>query len=336
MSHSATAPAPLIEVTRAGHIESVHAGHAVVMGPEGEVLASWGDPAALIYPRSSCKMVQALPLVEGPMGADLPQHRLALCCASHSGRAEHVGAVGDWLSDMGLTDDDLRCGVSEPQDRDERNRLIRDADQPCQIHNNCSGKHAGFLLLNQQLRGGPEYVDPEHPVQQAIRQALEDVTEVASPGYGIDGCSAPNYLTTPMGLARATMRFATARSDGDLRARAMVRLREAMMAHPSLVAGSGRTCTELMTAMGRRAAIKTGAEGVFIAIVPERGIGIALKIADGTPRASEAAITGILIALGVLDADDPAAQRRLGPMKNWRGIEVGDIRLAPGFADRPF
>lgn len=333
--NGAAAGAPLVEVWRGGRLESLHMGHAVVMGPGGQVLGAWGDPGLAIFPRSSCKMIQALPLVMRDHARALTPQRLALSCASHEGGAEHFGAVSAWLADLGLAEGDLRCGAQPARDRDEVARLMQAAEAPCQIHNNCSGKHAGFLMLGQALGGGPEYVDPDHPVQQAVRAAFEEATEEVSPGYGIDGCSAPNFMTSTQGLARAVTAFAVARDSGDARDRAMVRLREAMMAHPSLVAGRGRACTELMRAMAGKAAVKTGAEGVFVGIVPGRGVGIALKIADGATRAAEAAMTGILIALGLLQANDPAALRRLGPITNWRGTEVGEVRTAPGFADRP-
>lgn len=334
--HSGSAQgAAMIEVWRGGRLESLHGGHAVVMGPGGQVLAEWGDPGLAIFPRSSCKMIQALPLMETGRGSHLPSERFALACASHEGGPEHVGAVRAWLADLGLSDDDLRCGAQPARDRDEARLQICDGAAPCQVHNNCSGKHAGFLMLAQALGGGPEYVDPDHPVQRAVRTAFEEVTEEASPGYGIDGCSAPNFMTSTRGLARAVMRFATATETGDARGRAMVQLRTAMMAHPQLVAGRGRACTELMQAAAGQAAVKTGAEGVFVGILPDRGIGIALKIADGATRAAEAAMAGLLAATGVLAPDDPALRRRLGPISNWRGTEVGEVRLAPGFADRP-
>jgi L-asparaginase II len=169
-------------------------------------------------------------------------------------------------------------------------------------------------------------------VQQAALAAFEEVTGEASPGYGIDGCSAPNFATTLTGLARAMARFATASGDGDTRQRAMHRLTRAMAIHPDLVAGEGRSCTELMRAMDGRVAIKTGAEGVFVAILPERGIGLALKIADGATRAAEAALVALLVRLGALDPAHPAARRRLDAVqRNWRGTETGIIRAAPGF-----
>jgi L-asparaginase II len=231
-----------------------------------------------------------------------------------------------------MAEGDLRCGAHEPADRDERDRLIRAHEAPCQIHNNCSGKHSGFLTLTRHLKAGPEYVELDHPVQQAVRAAFEEVTGEASPGYGIDGCSAPNFATSVTGLARAMARFAAATGTGDARDRAMHRLTRAMAAHPELVAGEGRACTELMRAMDGRVAIKTGAEAVFVAIVPERQMGIALKIVDGGTRGAEAAIVALLARLGVLDARHPAALKRLDAVqRNWRGIETGIVRAAPGF-----
>jgi L-asparaginase II len=324
-----TAPVAMTELWRGGRVESVHLGHAVIAHAEDGVVQAWGDPQAVIYPRSSCKMVQALPLVES--GLPLVPEQLALACASHQGAAAHVGRVRRWLADMGMSDADLRCGAHEPYDRDERDRLIRAHEAPCQCHNNCSGKHAGFLMLNRHLGGDPEYVDPDHPLQRAVRQAFEEVTGEASPGYGIDGCSAPNFATTVAGLARAMAGFAGA-GEGDVRGRAMRRLVAAMVAHPDLVAGEGRACTELMRACGGAVAIKTGAEAVFVAILPAQRLGIALKIADGGTRGAEAAIAALLIRLGALDPAHPAALRRLdGPLANWRGLTTGTVRRAPGF-----
>lgn len=324
----------MAELWRGGRMESRHLGHAVICDAQGGVVEAWGNPDAVIYPRSSCKMLQALPLVESG-AADAhgltPSH-LALACASHQGAALHTGMVTRWLSDLGLAEGDLRCGAHEPSDTVERDRLIRAGEVPCQIHNNCSGKHAGFLTLTRHLKAGADYVDPDHPVQQAARAAFEEVTGEASPGYGIDGCSAPNFATTVAGLARAMARFAAASGDGDTRDRAMHRLTRAMAAHPDLVAGEGRACTELMRAMDGRVAIKTGAEGVFVAIVPERRLGLALKIADGATRASEAAVVALLVRLGVLDPQHPAAARRLGGVqRNWRGLPAAELRAGPGF-----
>ncbi|MDT8857456.1 asparaginase [Paracoccaceae bacterium Fryx2] len=323
---------PMVEAWRGGMLESSHSGHAVICDAAGHIVESWGDPEAVIFPRSSCKMLQALPLLESGAGAGLSDAQVALACASHQGAALHTGMVTRWLADLGMTDADLRCGSHEPYDRDERDRLIRAFEAPCQIHNNCSGKHAGFLTLARHLGAGPEYVRLDHPVQRAVKAAFEEVTREQSPGHGIDGCSAPNFATSLHGLARAMAFFAAAPDDGDARARAAHRLTRAMAAHPDLVAGEGRACTELMRAMGGRVAIKTGAEAVFVAILPEQRLGIALKITDGATRAAEAAIAGLLVRLGVLDADHPATRKRLNAVqRNWNGLETGMLRLAPGF-----
>lgn len=322
---------PLIELWRGDLLESLHRGHAVIMRDTGEIVEAWGRADTLIYPRSSCKMVQALPLLESGAGRDLGAEHLALACASHQGGAAHVSRVSRWLSDLGLGEADLRCGCQEPQDKPERDRLILTGQPPCQLHNNCSGKHAGFLTLNRHLGGDAEYVEAAHPVQKAVRQAFEDVTGMEAPDYGIDGCSAPNFATQLGALAHAMAQFAGA-DDTSARSRAMVRLREAMMAHPELVAGETRACTDLMRAMDGRAAIKTGAEAVFVAILPQARLGIALKIVDGGVRAAEAAITALLVRHGALDAAHPVVARYLGPTRNRRDIVTGDTRTAPGFA----
>ncbi|QCO56145.1 asparaginase [Pseudorhodobacter turbinis] len=326
--------AAIAELWRGGQLESTHFGHAVICGADGSVEAAWGDPDAVIFPRSSCKMVQALPLMESGAGRDLTSRQLGLVCASHNGAALHTEAVAAWLKDMGLGESDLRCGNQTPQDKAERDRLIKTDSSPCQLHNNCSGKHAGFLMLNKHLGGHADYVEVDHPVQMAIKAAHEELTGEQSAGYGIDGCSAPNYSTSVAGLARAMAYFATAREDGDARQNAAYRLSRGMMAYPEMVAGEGRACTELMRAMGGKVAIKTGAEAVFVGIIPELQKGIALKVMDGGTRGAELAITALLVKLGVLDADHPAARKRLNTIeRNWRGFETGSLRLAPGFGE---
>ncbi|MFM7654717.1 MAG: asparaginase [Paracoccaceae bacterium] len=325
---------PMVELWRGGLLESTHLGHAVLVDDTGQIVQAWGDPERIIFPRSSCKMIQALPLVESG-AADaygLTPVQLALSCASHQGAALHLNAARDWLARIGLGEPDLRCGSHEPYDKAERDRLICDHEGPCQLHNNCSGKHSGFLTVTKHLKAGPEYVEIDHPLQKAIWAATEEVTGETVAGYGIDGCSAPNFAMSVAGLARAMAAFAKAREGGSVRERAMQRLRDAMAAHPEYVAGEGRSCTELMRAMGGRVAIKTGAEAVFIAMIPEKKLGLALKIEDGNSRASEAALVGILTRLGVLDAAHPMAEKRLpAPQTNCRGIRTGELRLSAGF-----
>lgn len=326
-----TMPAPLAEIWRGPFAESLHMGHVVICGPDGDITESWGDPQAVVLPRSSSKMIQALPLVaSGAADAHgLTERQLALACASHQGATIHVEAVQAWLRDLGLSDADLRCGPEMTRDRDLAREMIKHDESPCQWHNNCSGKHSGFLTLNRHLGGGPEYVQTDHPVQQACLDAFETVTAESSPGYGIDGCSAPNYATTMHGMARAMAFYATAHHRSDSLSQAAARLTAAMYAHPEMVAGEGRACTLLMRAATEPLALKTGAEGYFIAILPQRGMGLALKVQDGATRASECALAALLVRLGVVDAQDPSVVQFLNPeIVNRRGIVTGQIRPA--------
>lgn len=327
-----THPVAMVEIWRGGFLESQHMGHAVVCNADGEVLEAWGDPEKVILPRSSCKMLQALPLIES--GASeaygLGSEHLALACASHQGAAIHRTRVTNWLDHIGLDDSAFRCGPQKPSDTDEYHQLILAGETPCQYHNNCSGKHSGFLTLAKHLGAGPEYVDPDHPVQLAVREAFEDMTGMTSPGFGIDGCSAPNFATKLSAFGTSLARMT--RWDDSARGKAAKSLVEAMMLHPELVAGEGRACTNLMRAMNGRAAIKTGAEAVFAAMLPEKGLGIAVKIADGSTRAAEAAITGLLVRYDALDGNHQMAQKYItGPIKNWRGTITGEMKLAPTF-----
>lgn len=321
-----TKPTPFAEIWRGAFLESVHSGHAVICDDTGQIVEAWGDPTSVVLPRSSSKMIQALPLITSGAAdaAGLSTEQLALACASHQGAAIHTDRVQVWLKTLGLTDDAFRCGPQDPDDRDAHEGLIRAHEKPCQMHNNCSGKHSGFLTLAKHLKAGPEYVEPDHPVQAACLDAFESVTGETSPGYGIDGCSAPNHACTLHGMARAMAHFAGA-AEGSAEAR----LHQAMRLHPELVAGEGRACTELMRAMDGKVALKTGAEGFFVAILPEQKLGIALKASCGTTRAAECATAAILVKLGVLDANHPAALKRMNaPILNRRGIQTGILKPA--------
>ncbi len=324
-----TQPVPLVEILRGPFVESCHTGHAVVANAAGEVLESWGDPSKVILPRSSAKMLQALPLLESGAGANLTDAQLALACASQSGETRHVTKVLAWLESLGLDRDALMCGPQASRDRDLRHAMIRDDEKPTRVHNNCSGKHTGFLMLSQHLGSDLNYVDVDHPVQQSVRSAFEETCGESSPGFGIDGCSAPNFAVSLRGLARGMAQFAAAGAGIGARDKAMARLRDAMMAHPGLVSGEGRACAILMEAAAGKAAVKTGAEGVFVAILPVQKLGIALKIADGATRAAEVAIAALLARLGVISPEHPMLQR---PIRNWDGLVTGVERPVANLA----
>ncbi|MEO9651205.1 MAG: asparaginase [Roseobacter sp.] len=320
-------PVSMVEIWRGPFLESAHSGHAVICDDTGQIVQAWGNPDQVTLSRSSSKMIQALPLITSgaARAASLAPEQLSLACASHSGAKLHTQAVRTWLGSLDLSEHDLRCGSHYPFDRDSEMAMISSGETPCQCHHNCSGKHTGFLTLNKHIKGGSEYFEPDHPVQKAVLEAFERTTGQSSPGFGIDGCSVPNFASTLHGMARAMAHFAASPSDS-----AEAQLHQAMRLYPEFVAGEGRACTELMRAMDGKVAIKTGAEGFFIAIIPEKKLGVALKITDGTTRASECAIAAILVKLGVLEPEHPVTQRFMNvPIKNARGIGVGWIRPGP-------
>jgi len=322
------------EVWRGAFLESVHQGRAVVCDSAGQVIAEWGDISGGVLPRSSCKMIQALPLVESGAAArfGLTTEQLALSCASHQAAAIHVDRVTRWLAGLELGEPDLRCGPQVPRDPEVNAELIKCGCGPDKRHNNCSGKHSGFLTLNKHLGGGSEYVQPDHPVQKAVLAAYEEMTAETSPGHAIDHCSAPNFATSLKGLATAMAQMADPSRQGETRRAAVGQLVAAMKQHPDLVAGEGRACTELMRAMPGPTVVKTGAEGVFAAILPERGLGVAVKARDGATRAAENMMAAILVRLGVAEAAHPMVVKRLTPViRNFAGIEVGKIQPDAAF-----
>ena len=307
----------LVELTRGPIVESVHRGAVAIADTKGATVFALGDVERAIYPRSALKPIQALPLAES--GAGVSEEELALACASHSGEPMHTVPIAAWLARIGCTQDDLACGAHPPRYEPVWEEMIRRGEKPGRIHNNCSGKHTGFLALARHWNiatDGYERVD--HPVQQAVRQTLSELSGIADFAWGIDGCTAPNFALPLSAFARALAKLPT-RAGG-------ARVVSAMIAHPELVSGTGRACASLMRAM-KNVAVKAGAEGVYAAIVPERGLGIALKIDDGAGRAAETAIAAVLAKLGVLPRDHPLVR---APVLNTRDAVVGERR--PGAA----
>ena len=324
----------MCEIWRGSYLESVHTGMAVICDKDGEISHQWGDPNALILPRSSAKMMQAIPLIisgaekKFSIGEDL----LALACASHNAAEIHLSRVLGWLSHLGFSETDLRCGPQPSKDPYVKKQMLEKGQSPCQIHNNCSGKHAGFLSVSRHLNAGPEYTDPDHPVQRMVMDVFQELTQNKVDGITIDGCSAPNPAIPLYSLAKAMSWFATAHNRDDKLSKAALKLRNAMVNYPELVAGELRACTNLMKACEKKAILKTGAEGVFVAILPELEKGIALKIFDGGTRASECAIASLLIQLGVLNPNHPIALAYThAPILNWRKIQTGMMKASNSF-----
>ena len=327
-------PQIMCEIWRGSYLESVHTGMAVICDKDGEISHQWGDPNSLILPRSSAKMMQALPLIisgaekKFSIGEDL----LALACASHNAAEIHLSRVLGWLSHLGFSETDLRCGPQPSKDPHIKKEMREKGQSPCQIHNNCSGKHAGFLSVSRHLNAEPEYTDPDHPVQLLVMDVFQELTENKVDGIVIDGCSAPNPAMPLYSLAKARSWFATVHKREDQLSKGALKLRNAMVNYPELVAGELRACTNLMKACEKKAILKTGAEGVFVAILPELEKGIALKIFDGGTRASECAIASLLIQLGVLNPNHPTALAYThAPILNWRKIQTGMMKASKSF-----
>jgi L-asparaginase II len=324
--------APLAETTRGDRIESVHFGAVAVVDTRGKLLYSAGDPDFLTFTRSTIKPFQALPFLHGGGAArfGFGNREIALMCASHSGEAMHVDVVRGMLSKAGCDEHHLRCGCHVPMHYAvEEKRPPADAVFN-QLYNNCSGKHAGFLAYCMQHGHTlDDYIDPVHPLQQAVRRHLAEVAGVAEAelAMGVDGCSAPNYALPLSRLAFAYARLA--QGSGDARyGRVMGELFEAMTSHPELVSGTGRGDLAFMRTAPRDWVAKGGAEGVQAIGICSAGIGIAIKVADGNSRALYPAAIALLQQLGLLEnvEDTPLAAWQRPQLRNLRDIQTGEVR----------
>ena len=320
-----------IEVLRGGLVEARHALHVAVADAEGRVVASVGDPQGRAFYRSAAKPLQALPLVEDGVVQrfGLSESELALCCASHEGEPEHVAGARSILAKAGLDEGALACGPHLPFAEKEAHAVLRGGGRALAIHNNCSGKHAGMLALAVAHGWDPDgYHRAGHPVQvrmlsEIARWSGVEEDEVAT---AVDGCGVPCFAVPLGAMAASFARFAAAAAHGEAPARIVA----AMTGHPFMIGGTGRACTAVMERAGGRVFVKVGAEGVYGAGVPERGLGIAIKVADGARRGAEVALIRVLRLLEVLDDADVAALAgwALPDVRNTRREVVGRIRPA--------
>ena len=320
----------LVEVTRGRVVESRHRGAVAVCDADGSVVFALGDLDVPVFPRSAVKAIQALPLIESG-AADafgFGMRELALAQASHSGEAVHVATATRMLAAAGLDEADLECGVHPPMNPAAAAELIRSGQAPSQLHNNCSGKHSGFLAVARHLGVDPRgYVEVRHPVQQAVHEALESVTGAAHDHAhcGTDGCSIPTYAVPLDALARGFACIGSGQGLSAGRAAAARHLFEAAVAEPYLVAGEARFDTDVMRLLGHEAQIKAGAEGCHCAALPRLGFGIAVECDDGGGRGAEALMAAVLARLFPQHAE---ALRRWtnAPIPTRRGVPVGEVR----------
>ena len=320
-------PNPVIaEVTRGGIVESRHTGAYAVVDNGGRLVASAGDIEQAVFPRSAIKAFQCLPVIESGAAQrfGLSDEDIALACASHRGEPAHVRVARSMLQKAGNDETYYECGAHWPSETSARNAAIRELTEPLQIHNNCSGKHAGMLALSRHLDADPQgYVKPGHPVQRAIAKSMGAMCDcdLDHQPCGIDGCSAPNWAmpirNIALGFARLTMP-----SHG-----AAQRIIDAVRHHPFMVQGTRGFDTELMQNLPR-VFVKGGAEGVHCGCIPHAGLGIAIKCDDGAARAGEPAMAAVLAELDVWTAAERNVLNRFRShaLTNWRKVHVGDVR----------
>jgi L-asparaginase II len=334
----------LVEVWRGPVVESFHRGAYAIVDSAGGVVASRGDIERPVYPRSAIKILQALPLVESG-AADrfsLTNAELALACASHEGEVMHVTTAASMLSKAGLDESTLECGTHWPYSEAAKLALAAAGAAPSALHNNCSGKHAGFICLGCVMAGDRDprgflsgYVEPNHPLMREVSAAVESATgcNLATAPRATDGCGIPTFGIALTQLALAFARVATGRGLSPGRATAAKRLRAAVAEAPLMVGGAGRFDSRVMALFGERVFCKVGAEGVYCAALPESGWGLALKMDDGNnARACEVAVSALFEALGLPRNETERALLAAlsnAALRNWRGTEVGRLAAAP-------
>ena len=325
----------LVNNLRGDVIENRHRGAIAVCDAHGRLLHAWGDVDALVYPRSAVKLLQALPLVESGAADhfELDDAELAMACSSHGAEPLHTETVQRWLERIELDEDALECGPHAPNHAPTAEAMLQQRQAYGRIHNNCSGKHTGMLttcrFLGEATRG---YIERDHPAQQRWFDSLGDMAgiDLRRLPWNRDGCGIPVIALPLTALATAFARVAVPDELAQARAEAIERLGKAIAANPFMIAGSGRLGSEIIGLSGRRTLVKSGADGVFIAALQEKGLGVALKIDDGNGPAAEVAMLAVLRHLDGLHADELAlldGSCRV-PISNTRGIITGYLQAA--------
>ncbi len=327
---------PLVELARGGLTESVHRGAVVIASPDGLRQKGLGHPAMPTFLRSTAKPLQALPLITtGAAGAlGLSPAELACCCGSLNGENFQVDAVRSILDKAGLKPEHLACGIHRPSHRPTAKALAAAGEKPCELHNNCAGKHAAMLALCVHLGFEPiDYTLPSHPVQRLILQevALWCAYPAEQIGIGIDGCGVPVFRVPLISLAGAYARLA-APEKTDLpedKVAAAKKLMAACLEHPEMIAGTDRLCTRVMQAAPGLVFAKTGAEGTYALALIKEGLGVGLQVEDGGMRALAPVVTELLHQLGILGhdvLDGPLKDLHEPEYKNHRGEVVAQLR----------
>ena len=327
-----------VSLTRGGIVECSHRASVAIVDGTGAVVRHHGNVESPIFPRSAVKILQAMPMVESGAVEDfkLTPEEIAITCASHNGEKQHAHTSACILSKIGLGEPDLECGCHRPTYMKRHEQMVRDNEPLTQLHNNCSGKHAGMLALAKQKGWDTKgYVEQTHPVQQSIMGTMEMMfgCDMSHAPVDVDGCSAPAWAVPLKNMAYAFAQVADPSRLPTEKEHAVRTLRDTVMANPYYIAGTKRFDTTVMEALGNKAFIKVGAMAVHGIALPEYGLGVAIKVDSGLTQASETIAINIMQQIGVLDGIGDEAMAKLQPylepvLKNCRDIPFGTVRFA--------
>ncbi len=322
----------LAVVTRAGVVESRHIGSAVVVGPDGQVLESIGAPQRLMFPRSTLKPFQAIASLRS--GALISPEAVALACGSHVGSRKHQELAASVLEAEGLDESAMKCPTAWPARTQDLRIHLEAGKAETRLAFNCSGKHAAFLAASRTNGWRlATYLERSHPLQQVIMDVITEYCGEEPAVVGVDGCGAPAPALSLTGLARGFSALAASTSRRDAEVHAFT-VNQAMLDYPWAVHGQGEANTLVLEELGLTA--KLGAEGVLVVGAPD-GTAVAVKVLDGSSRATNLVALSLLAARGVieLDALGPVLRKIVKPITGGAsGEQVGSIRLAPALLDR--
>ena len=317
----------MVEVTRSDFTESIHYGAAVLINSDGKILKEWGNSNILIYPRSALKPIQSLNLYKDGVAEalNLSDNLIALTTASHHAETIHQRMVNDWLKKMNLNENHLSCGPSWPWNEKDQFEAYSKYKTKRKIFHNCSGKHCGHLAVcsynNLPIKN---YQNKDHPIQKNLIQLIEDLSKYKIKNVGVDGCTLPNPLIPLKKFAFATAQLADYKKL-DHHSVIAKRIFDSCVKFPE-IAGGSKSINSILTKLSNgKAFVKNGAEGVFVAIIPEKKSALAVKIIDGAARAAETAIAGLLSELKIIN-NEKIEKIKKSLIKNSAGQIIGSIK----------
>tara|TARA_Y100000590_G_scaffold134716_1_gene154125 strand:+ start:3070 stop:4059 length:990 start_codon:yes stop_codon:yes gene_type:complete len=316
----------MVEVTRSNFIENIHHGVAVLINSSGEILREWGNSNMLIYPRSALKPIQSLNLYKDGVAEalNLSDDFIALTTASHHAENIHQKMITKWLKKINLKEKHLSCGPAWPWNASDQFKAYLRYKVKRKIFHNCSGKHCGHLAVSKYKNFSiKNYQKKNHPIQKDLIRLVEDLSKYKIKNIGIDGCTLPNPLIPLKKFAFAAAQFADYKKLNE-NSNIAKRIFESCVKYPEITGGNKSVNSILTKISKKKIFFKNGAEGIFLAIIPEQKSALAVKIIDGTRRAAEVAIAGLISELGLVN-NDKIKKIKKQPIKNSTGQVIGSI-----------